>query len=94
VIVPFGGSGNSRTFAVPDSVNLSRIAWTPDGKSLLYRDGIQGLWEQRLDETKPQLVKGSEDREIYQFAWSFDGKNLVYSSGMRMQEIILLDGLE
>lgn len=37
------------------------------------------------------MVKGLEDREIYQFAWSFDGKSLAYSTGARMQEIILLE---
>ena len=61
---------------------------------LLSRDGIQGLWRQRLNEEQPQLVKGLEDEEIYQFARSFDGKNLAYSTGARMREIIFMENVK
>jgi eukaryotic-like serine/threonine-protein kinase len=89
-VMPFAGGQPLKSFAVPNTVYLTRIGWTPDSSAMVYRDGIQGLWRQRMDEEKPQLARGFEDKEIYQFAWSFDGKNLAYSTGARMQEIILL----
>jgi tricorn protease-like protein len=67
------------------------MCWTPDGKAVMYKDSVQGLWQQRLDQDKPQPVKDFENNEVYQFAWSPDGKNLAYSTGQRMQEIILLE---
>jgi Tol biopolymer transport system component len=89
-VMPLMGGQPLKTFSVPNTVFLTRIGWTPDSGAVVYRDGIQGLWRQRIDEEKPQLARGFEDKEIYQFAWSFDGKNLAYSTGARMQEIILL----
>jgi Tol biopolymer transport system component/DNA-binding winged helix-turn-helix (wHTH) protein len=89
-VMPLTGGQPLKTFSVPNTVFLTRIGWTPDSGAVVYRDGIQGLWRQRIDEEKPQLARGFEDKEIYQFAWSFDGKNLAYSTGARMQEIILL----
>ena len=44
-----------------------------------------------IDEPKPKLYPGFEDKEVYQFAWSRDGKNLAYSTGLRQQEIVLIE---
>ena len=54
-----------------------------------YRQGA-ALWRQRLDEDKPEPIKGFEDVQIYQMAWSPDGKTLAYTRGANMQEIMLL----
>jgi Tol biopolymer transport system component/DNA-binding winged helix-turn-helix (wHTH) protein len=91
VIITFNGGEVVKTFTVPDTFILTRAVWTPDGAALIYRDGIQGLWRQRLDQERPEQVKDFEDKEVYQLAWSFDGKSLAYSTGARMQEIILLE---
>jgi Tol biopolymer transport system component/DNA-binding winged helix-turn-helix (wHTH) protein len=91
-IIPFAGGESLKTFAVPPSVVLvRRMSWTPDSKSIIYKDSIQGLWQQRLDQEKLQSARGFENTEVYQLAWSFDGRNLAYSTGMRMQDIILLE---
>lgn len=90
-IIPATGGEPSQDFAVPDTVVWARrMLWMPDGRSVVYKDSIQGLWQQRLDQPKPQLVKGFEDLETYQLAWSFNGQDLAYSTGDRMQEIVLL----
>jgi Tol biopolymer transport system component len=92
VIIPFTGDEPGKTFEVPATVVWARrMCWTPDGKAVMYKDSVQGLWQQRLDQDKPQPVKDFENNEVYQFAWSPDGKNLAYSTGQRMQEIILLE---
>jgi hypothetical protein len=89
--MPAAGGKQVRTFAVPNTVNLTVLGWTPDSAALIYRDGTQGLWRQRLNEEEPQVLKDFQDTEVYQFAWSVDGKSMAYSSGARMQEIILLE---
>ena len=84
------GGNALRTFEVPNTMYATEVDWTPDGKAVLYRDGFRGVWRQQLDEQKPGLAKGFEDKEVYQLAWSPDGKSLAYSTGARMQEIVLL----
>ncbi len=54
------------------------MRWTPDGGALIYKDSLQGLWRQRLDDEKPQLVKGFENVLAGPLTWSFNGKNLAY----------------
>jgi Tol biopolymer transport system component len=91
VIIPFNGGAPVKRFTVPDTFQMTRAVWTGNGSALMYRDGVEGLWQQRLDQEKPELVHGLEHTEVYQLAWSLDGKNLAYSSGLRMQEILLLE---
>jgi Tol biopolymer transport system component/DNA-binding winged helix-turn-helix (wHTH) protein len=90
VIIPFAGGQPERTFLLRPTANLNRrMRWAPDGKAIIYRQN-QDLWRQRLDQDKPELIKGFEDVQIYQLAWSLDGKTLAYTRGAQMQEIMLL----
>jgi TolB protein len=58
----------------------SSVAWSPDGKELVY--SMQGLlWRQRLGSTEArQLTDGPYD---YQPDWSPDGRQIVYASYRR-----------
>jgi Tol biopolymer transport system component/DNA-binding winged helix-turn-helix (wHTH) protein len=92
-VIPFWGSENPKVFSLPlrQPTNLAkRMRWSPDGKSIIYKDSGAGLWRQRLDTDKPEPVRGFEDLQIYQLAWSLDGKTLAYTRGANMQEIVLL----
>jgi len=92
-VIPFWGNETPKVFPLPlrQPANLAkRMRWSPDGKSLIYKDSLAGLWRQRLDADKPEAVKGFEDLQIYQLAWSLDGKTLAYTRGANMQEIVLL----
>jgi hypothetical protein len=92
-IIPFGGGKAEKTFPLPErpGPNLAkRMCWTPDGKALIYRDTMQGLWRQRLDEEKPELIKGAEDIQSTQIVWSLNGKGVAYTRVANMQEILLL----
>lgn len=51
---------------------------------------MQGLWLQRLDQQKPELMKGFEDVSSRSLVWSINGKRLAYTRKANMQEIILL----
>lgn len=93
-IMPFAGGEPIKTFAVPKTVFLPRrLHWTPDGTAILYKDAIQGLWRQPLDEKEPQPLRGFEQIEVPQFAWSFDGRSFAYTRAHPMREIILLEDL-
>ncbi len=81
-----------RLFKIPESATLwNSIRWSPDGKSLMYRDGRKGLWQQSLDSDTPQPVKGFENLDVQNFAWSLDGKQMAFASGSSMREIILIE---
>jgi Tol biopolymer transport system component/DNA-binding winged helix-turn-helix (wHTH) protein len=91
-VMPFAGGGPVKIFAVPHTVIWPReLCWTPDGKAILYKDSIEGLWHQSLDQDKPRPAKGFEGVEVYQLGWSFDGRSLAYSTGARMQDIVLIE---
>ena len=94
-IIPFSGGETIRTFELPQrpGPNLARrMRWTPDGKAIIYKDTMQGLWRQKLDEKTPQMVSGFENVQLSGLAWSFDGKTLAYTRSANMQEIVLLQG--
>lgn len=96
MVMPFEGGEPVMSFAVPENALRGRrsIQWTPDGKAILYKDDLYGLWRQELNEEKPRPVKGFEELTLRQLAWSFDGKNLAYTTGTSSQEIILVEGLK
>jgi Tol biopolymer transport system component len=92
-IIPFAGGEPVKSYAVPKTALLGRgsLTWTPDGKAIMHKDLIQGLWRQALDEPEPQPVKGFEELRVYNLAWSFDGQTLAYTSGTATREIILIE---
>jgi len=93
MIIPFGGGELVKSYALPKTALLGRgsLTWTPDGKAIMYKDLIQGLWRQALDEHEPQSVKGFEELRVYNLAWSFDGQTLAYTSGTATRETILFE---
>jgi Tol biopolymer transport system component len=68
-----------------------RLRWSPDSQGIIYKDRLQGLWQQNLKSEKPVRVKNSDDLRFYNFAFSPDGKNLVYSGGNEMREIVIAE---
>ena len=95
-IIPFEGGEPVKLFAVHETGLTGRRAmrWLPDGKAIIYKDHLRGLWQQGLDKEKPQPVKGFEDLRVRHLAWSFDGKSFAYTSGPTTQEIILIENFK
>lgn len=94
-IMPSAGGADVKTFPLPASLLfVTRVSWTPDGRALMYKDSIQGIWRQALSAEKPEQLKGFEGQAISQFAWSQDGRNLVYDRGAIMRDIVLFDNFK
>lgn len=94
-IISFAGGQTLKSFPVAETAfQGTRLRWTPDGKTIIYRDDPEGLWRQSLDEAAPTRVKEFEESPLRQFAWSFDGKNLAYASGAATQEIVLIENFK
>ena len=96
VVIPFEGGPPIKSFSVPKGSLTGRrcLRWTPDGKAIIYKDDLQGLWRQELDKEKPELVKGFEELALRQLAWSFDGRSLAYSTGQATQETVLIENFK
>jgi Tol biopolymer transport system component/DNA-binding winged helix-turn-helix (wHTH) protein len=92
-VISFDGGEPEKLFPLTQQprTNLAkRLRWTPDGKAIIYKSSIEGIWRQQLDRDAPELMPGFEDSLVYEFAWSFDGKNLAYTRGTSIQDILVL----
>jgi TolB protein len=98
MVMPFAGGEPLKSFDVPGNAlrGRQRMRWTPDGTAIMYKgdDMDQGLWQQSLDQEKPQPLKGFETLLVRHLAWSFDGKSLAYTSGPNTQEIVLIENFK
>jgi tricorn protease-like protein len=90
-ILGFGGGKAINSFVVPQG---RRLRWTPNGKSIIYPDISQGVWQQALNEERPRSVRGFEEMLVWHLDWSFDGKYLAYTTGPISQEIILTENFK
>ncbi len=88
-----GGPVISTLEAPSNAVLYNRLRWSPDGRAIVYKDLVQGLWRHELGKEKPAPVAGLEDLRIFHFAFAADGK-LVYSGGVPMREIVILDAVQ
>lgn len=81
------------SFDVPITAALyNRLRWTQDGKSILYKDLVDGLWRQDLNGGEPIKLAGFGDERVFHFTFTSSG-DLMYSGGTQMREIILIDDL-
>lgn len=93
MIIPFAGGKPVKDYFIPMTAVVGRgsLTWTRDGKAIMYKDLVQGLWKQVLAEAEPQLIKGFEEIRVYHMAWSFDGQSLAYTGGNATREIVLIE---
>ncbi len=90
-VIPFEGGRPVEIFnTAKHGIAYNRLRWSPDGKAIIYKDNVQGLWRHDLDKEKPEAMKGFDDLRVFHFAYSADGK-LIYSGGVQMREIVILE---
>jgi hypothetical protein len=81
------------SFDVPVTAALyNRLRWTPDGKGVIYKDVVEGLWRQELNGRGPEKLAGMGDERVFHFTFTPAGQ-LLYSGGTQMREIIVIDDL-
>ena len=79
------------TFELPRLANLRLgVQWTPDGRSLTYRDWANGIWIQSLDGGSPQRLKGLPSEKLYAFDWSPDGRSLAFTRGVESRDVVMI----
>ncbi len=90
-ILSIDGGQPARIFDSAPLANIRLgIRWTPDSKSVIYRDQRVGLWQQTIDGGAPQQVPGLPPEKIYGFSWSRDHKYFAYTLGTEIRDVILV----
>lgn len=90
-IVPIDGGEPVKTFGVPRLANFRLgVRWSPDGKSIAYRDWANGIWRQNIDGGEPERIAGLPEEKLYSFGWSRDGKQFAYVRGQEIRDVVLL----
>ena len=90
-VFPIDGGEPLHVFDVLPRANLSMgIRWTPDGRSLVYRDFGPSLWKQDLSGGEPEKLLEFPDEIIYSFEWSPDGKQFAVAHGEDVRDVVLL----
>ena len=89
-IIPFAGGPPMKVFDVPRLANFAYgIRWTPDGKSVTYRDSANGIWRQSFEGGEPELLSGLPEEKLYAYAWSHDGKQFAFVRGAEPDVVLL-----
>ncbi|HEY3168531.1 MAG TPA: winged helix-turn-helix domain-containing protein [Candidatus Binatia bacterium] len=90
-ILPIEGGAPLKRFDIPRLANLRLgIRWTPDGKSVTYRDWTNGIWKQNLEGGEPERLSGLPEEKLYGYGWSHDAKLFAFSRGVEARDVILL----
>jgi serine/threonine protein kinase/Tol biopolymer transport system component len=91
-IIPIEGGKPVKTL---DLLNFTwAVAWTADGRSLLYvsdRNGVPNIWSQPIDGSAAKQLTDFKDDRIYWFALSRDGKQLAICHGPSTADVILIN---
>jgi Tol biopolymer transport system component len=77
------------------TVGFGNITWTPDGRSLIFANGISmdlELWP--LAGGAPRTLVDHGDEELFSFDLSPDGKRLAYTKGIHTLRLVLISDLK
>src|SRR5262249_13433820 len=91
-VLPIEGGEPVYLFDVPPKTTFAvGLRWTPDGKSIVYRDFGPGLWQQRLSGGGPEKILELPGETIYAFDWSPDGRQFAIAHGEAIRDVVLID---
>lgn len=81
----------AKTFNVPRLANLRLgVHWTPDGRSVSYRDWSNGIWIQPVEGGEPVRVAGLPEEKLFSYGWSPDGKTFAFTRGSTSSDLVLI----
>jgi len=66
------------------------VVWSPDGRSVTYRDWANGIWKQSLEGGEPQKLEGLPQERLYAYRWSRDGSRFAYTRGSENSDVVLI----
>ena len=92
-IISMEGGPPLKIFDVPRlAIFRYGIRWTPDGKAVAYRDGVDGIWKQSLDGAEPKRLEGLPQERLYSYNWSPNGKLFAFTRGTTIRDVVLIKG--
>ncbi len=65
--------------------------WTPDSRSVAFRDIYSGIWLQPIDGGPAKKIDGLPDEKLYNFAWSKDGRFFAFVRGEEKRDVVLFE---
>ncbi len=77
----------------PDPRIKGHLSFTPDGKALVYAiraNGVENLWLQPLDGSKPRQITNFTSELITAYQWSPDGKSIAMIREHTDSDVVLL----
>jgi Tol biopolymer transport system component len=87
---------SAETHAIVKQFDLPKTAtlfmgsrWTPDGKSVTYRDTAYGYWVQDINGGEPRRLDGLPKEKFYNFSWSRDGKWFAFVRGQEIRDVVI-----
>lgn len=82
-----------KQFDLPKTATLFMGSrWTPDGKSVTYRDTSFGYWVQDVEGGEPRQLERLPKEKLYNFSWSRDGKWLAFVRGQEIRDVVVFTG--
>ena len=80
-----------KTFEMPPFSMVSiGTRWTPDSRSIVYRDWFDGYWVQDIEGGEPKHLEGLPHEKLYNFAYSKDGKQFAFVRGQEIRDVVLI----
>ena len=65
--------------------------WTPDSRSVAFRDIYSGIWLQPVEGGPAKKIDGLPDEKLYNFAWSKDGRFFAFVRGEEKRDVVLFE---
>ena len=80
-----------KTFDMPLSSHVSiGTRWTPDSRSVVYRDWFDGYWMQKIAGGDPFHMEGLPHEKLYNCAYSKDGQQFAFVRGQEIRDVVLI----
>jgi Tol biopolymer transport system component len=97
VVISSDGGAPLRVLESIPIVNSSTVRWSPDGRSLIYidsRDRVYNLWAQPVSGGPPKPLTNFSSDRIFGFDISPDGKVFALARGHEMSDVVLISSFK
>lgn len=93
-VLSIDGGEPVKLFDLPTTANLRyALRWTPDGRTLMYRDWESGYWRQSLTGGEPERIENLPEEKLFSSSWSGDGLQFAFVRGQEIRDVILVQSI-